>query len=303
MTETLLRTAMRRRTLLAAAPMSLTAAFALSACAGLGKEGQNTMPNSITSHMLPVGSDQAAYLKAGRGPALVIVHGVGGHKEDWKSVMTALADTHTVYAIDMLGFGGSSRNAADLGMNAQANAVLTLLDREGVARADLIGNSVGGWATATFAAANPTRVNRLVLVDPAGFEAMFQGAPPVNLFPNSEAEMAKLLSFVLVRPETQTPEYAREAYARFQASGERTIEARLGPALFGSARLEAVMPRITAPTLVIWGREDRLFPVALAPYITGLTPGAKLTIIDNASHFPQIDQPEAFIAAVRSFLD
>lgn len=291
-----------RRAVLAVVPITLTAAFALSGCASLGTEGQKTMSNAITSHTLPVGADQVAYLKAGSGPALVIVHGVGGHKEDWQAVMAAFASSHTVYAIDMLGFGGSSRGAADLSMTAQANAILALLDREGIARADLIGNSVGGWVSATFAATNPTRVNRLVVADPAGFEAMFQGAPPVNLFPNSEAEMAKLLSFVLVRPETQTSEFAREAFARFQASGEKTIEARLGPALFGSARLEAVMPRISAPTLVVWGREDKLFPVALAPYITGLTPGATSAIIDNASHFPQIDQPEAFIAAVRAFL-
>ena len=85
-----------------------------------------------------------AYHKEGTGPAVVIVHGVGGHKEDWQGVLTALAPTRTVYAVDLLGFGGSSRTAPGLGMAAQAHAVKTLLDRAGVERADLIGNSVGG---------------------------------------------------------------------------------------------------------------------------------------------------------------
>ncbi|MFK5143405.1 alpha/beta fold hydrolase, partial [Klebsiella pneumoniae] len=61
------------------------------------------------------------------------------------------------------------------------------------------------------------------------------------------------------------------------------------------------MPQIKAQTLVVWGKEDKLFPVALAPYITGLVPGAISTIIEKASHFPQVDQPNALIAAVQSF--
>jgi len=152
------------------------------------------MSQAFSNQTLKVGADVYAYSKAGHGPALVIVHGVGGHKEDWRGVMAAMAPTHTVYAVDMLGFGGSSRDAADMGMKAQANALLALLDDQKIQKADIIGNSVGGWAAATFAASHPDRVKRLILVDPAGFRAMFEGAPPANLFPNSVEEMRKLLS-------------------------------------------------------------------------------------------------------------
>jgi len=260
------------------------------------------MTQGMSSHTVQVGADTYAYLKAGHGPALVIVHGVGGHKEDWQGVMAAMAATHTVYAVDMLGFGGSSRSAADMGMNAQANALLALLDHEHIQRADILGNSVGGWVSATFAAAHPDRVDRLIVVDPAGFRAMFEGQPPVNLFPNSAAEMRALLSYVLVKPETQTEAFAEAAFAKFQASGEKSIEARFGPQLFQSAKLEEVMPRIKAKTLVVWGQNDKLFPVALAPYITGLTPGAQSALVANASHFPQIDNPSEFTGVVQSFL-
>jgi pimeloyl-ACP methyl ester carboxylesterase len=72
--------------------------------------------------------------------------------------------------------------------------------------------------------------------------------------------------------------------------------------LFESARLEAVLPTIQAPTLVIWGKEDKLFPVALCPYLTALVPGAKSLVIDEASHFVQVDQPAALNRALIDFL-
>lgn len=256
----------------------------------------------MSNQSIEAGADTVAYLVVGSGHALVIIHGVGGHKEDWESVSAALSTDRTVYSIDMLGFGESSRDARDLSMDAQAKAVLTLLDRKGIPSADIIGNSVGGWVAATFAAQYPERVGKLVLVDAAGFDAMFQGDPPVNLFPNNADEMAQLLSFVLASDFAHTPEFAQQAFEKFQASGEKAIEPVLGPGLFRSARLEAVMPKIKAETLVIWGKEDKLFPVNLAGYIAGLTPGARVVTIDHASHFPHIDQPEALIAAVQSFL-
>jgi pimeloyl-ACP methyl ester carboxylesterase len=71
---------------------------------------------SLTVHTLAVGDKTLSYFSIGAGPAVVVVHGVGGHKEDWEGVATALAKTHHVYAIDMLGFGGSSKNGDDLSM-------------------------------------------------------------------------------------------------------------------------------------------------------------------------------------------
>ncbi|KPF70583.1 alpha/beta hydrolase [beta proteobacterium AAP99] len=251
---------------------------------------------------IAVGTDTLAYLKTGQGPAVVIVHGVGGHKEDWQQTMLALAASHTVYAIDMLGFGGSTRAASDYSMPAQAAAIAALLKAEGIEQADIVGNSVGGWVAATFAATYPQATARLIVVDPAGFEAMFKGDPPVNLFPDDVGQMKKLLEYVLHSDFAHTDAFAEQAYRGFVASNEKSIVPALFPALVGSPKLEAVMPQITAPTLVIWGKEDKLFPVQLAPYIAGLTPGAKTVVLEAASHFPQLDQPARFNTVVKGFL-
>jgi triacylglycerol lipase len=254
------------------------------------------------SQTIKVGNDTFAYLKAGHGPALVIVHGVGGHKEDWQPVMDAFAPRFTVYAVDMLGFGESSRDAAVLDIPTQAAAIKALLDHESVETAALIGNSVGGWVAATFASVYPAQVSKLVIVDPAGFAAMFEGESPVNLFPDDIAQMRKLLEYVLHSDFAHTDAFVADAFARFEASGEKSIVPRLWPGLFASPRLEAVLPNVTAPTLVIWGKEDKLFPVALAPYITSLTPGATTAVIERASHFPQVDNLADFVAAASAFL-
>jgi pimeloyl-ACP methyl ester carboxylesterase len=154
------------------------------------------MSVAATSRSLALRHGVLSCLKAGTGPAVVIVHGVGGHKEDWTGLMGALAPAHTAYAVDMLGFGGSSKDVPDLRVTAQGEALGALLDAEGIAIADVVGNSIGGWVAAAFAAAHPDRLRRLALVDPAGFKAMFDGPSPVNCYPDTVEEIQKLLSFV-----------------------------------------------------------------------------------------------------------
>lgn len=257
----------------------------------------------MTDKMLTVGDKTLSYYEIGHGPVVVIVHGVGGHKEDWRGVAETLAKTHRVFAIDMPGFGGSSKNGDDLSMPVQAAALLALLDAHKIDKASLVGNSVGGWVTATFAAAHPDRVAKLILIDPAGFRAMFEGEPPVNFDPSNPAEMDKLIRFVINSKVADTPGLAEQAYAGYVASGEKAIAATWGKSLFISPRLEETFPKITAPTLVLWGADDKLFPSMLAGVFAGQIKGATSHLIPNAGHFPQIDNPQATTEAVSAFLN
>jgi pimeloyl-ACP methyl ester carboxylesterase len=243
-----------------------------------------------------------SFLKAGSGPAVVIIHGIGGHKEDWTSLIEALSPGHTVYAIDMIGFGASSKTPAEITINTQAAAVIALLDAAHIKKADLVGNSVGGWVSAMIAASHPDRVGRLILVDAAGFKAMFEGPPPVNFYPQSVEDMAKLLSFVRHDPATHTREFAEIALACAQASGDAETAERVGNGMFISERLEDLADRIVAPTLVIWGAQDKLFPPVIADLVAGHIKGAQKILIQDASHFPQLDNASAFNAAVAGFL-
>lgn len=256
----------------------------------------------MTTHSLAVDDKTLAYTHAGEGPAVVVVHGVGGHKEDWAGVAAELAQTHSVFTIDMLGFGESSKNGDDLGMDVQAGAVAALLDAHDIASAALVGNSVGGWVTATFAARHPDRVSKLVLIDVAGFAAMFEGEPPVNFDPDSPEEMQALIDITINGPVAKIPGIAENAFSAYVASGEKAISATWGKSIFLSPRLETLLPDIKAPTLVLWGADDKLFPAVLAGVFAGQIEGATSQLIADAGHFPQIDQPEATIAAIAAFL-
>ena len=260
------------------------------------------MDSLQTNLTLPIETGTLAYFSAGSGPAVVIVHGVGGHKEDWLAVAQALATTHHVLAFDMLGFGGSSKTGDDFSMPVQAAALAALLDHHGIEKADLIGNSVGGWVTATFAATYPERLNRLVLIDVAGFKAMFEGTPPVNFDPNNAEEMQKLIDITINSEVSQTPGLAERAFEAYVSSGEKAISAVWGKSLFVSPRLEELLPRILTPTLVMWGADDRLFPSVLAGVFSGLIADAQTLLIPNAGHFPQIDNPNATIKALSDYL-
>lgn len=249
-----------------------------------------------------IGEKALAYTKTGHGPAVVVVHGIGGHKEDWAGLAEALASTHTVYAVDMLGFGGSAMAGDTITIVDQVAAVVELMDAEKLAKADIVGNSVGGWVAATLAASHPDRVERLVLVDAAGFKAMFEGEAPVNFYPTTVEEMTKLLSYVRFDPATHTPAFAQAALTASTASGDSRAAAAVGNGMFVSERLEDVADRVTAPTLVIWGAEDKLFPPAIADLIAGHVKASRKVLIPSAGHFPQFDNPAVFNVAVAHFL-
>ena len=243
-----------------------------------------------------------AYVAIGQGPTVVIIHGVGGHKEDWMGVAETLATAHRVLAVDMLGFGGSSKTGEDLSMPVQAAAIAALLDHEGANKAHIVGSSVGGWVAATLAATHPERVDRLILIDAAGFKAMFEGPPPVNFDPGDVQEMQALIDITINSDVARTPGLARRALDTYVASGEKAITAAWGRSLFLSPRLEELLPKIAAPTLVLWGADDRLFPSVLAGVFRAQIGGARAELIPNAGHFPQIDNPDATTAAIVAFL-
>ena len=272
-------------------------AFAIPA---LAKE-QPSMTAAATK-ILNVEGKKLAYLEMGAGPAVVIIHGVGGHKEDWKGVAAALSATHHVFAIDMLGFGDSSKTGEDLSMPVQAAAIKALLESHGIAKADIVGNSVGGWVATTFAATYPERVRKLIIIDAAGFKAMFEGPPPVNFDPNNADEMQKLIDFTINGPVAKTPGLAQHAFDAYVSSGEKAITATWGKSLYASTRLEALFPKVKAPTLVLWGADDKLFPSVLCSAFSAQIPGSTCHMIPGAGHFPQIDQPDATIKSIADFL-
>src|SRR5262245_34307218 len=252
--------------------------------------------------MIDVGGTKVHTLIGGRGDPLLVLHGAGGHR-GWRRWMAALARSYTVYAPTHPGFGHS--DAADWmeSIDDLARFYLWFLDEVGLSRVHLLGHSIGGWTAAEMATMHPGAIELLILVAPAGLKPDEGEILDVFYYPPEE-----LLGYT-VHDRASIPEWA-ELFGQPPTPAEveiatrnREMTARLTwkPYMF-NPRLPHFLPRVTTPTLIVWGRQDRIIPVVCGEqYARGLQ-NARLFVMDSCGHLPPIEKPALFTTLVREFL-
>ena len=239
--------------------------------------------------------------EGGAGRPLLYLHGAGTFW--WMPVHDLLAAHRRVLLPVHPGFGASEGLDAIETMEDLVFHTLDVLDALGVDRVDVVGLSLGGWLGAELALRHPARVNRLVLVDAAGVRV--PGVPMGNPFMMPPPKVRELMFHdpaspvaKAIMPDAPPPERletvlrGREAAARLlwnPAQQYRKLTSRLW--------------RIGAPTLVVWGREDRLIPLAYGEAYARGIPGARLEILDRCGHLPPFEHPERLAELVLAFLD
>lgn len=246
-----------------------------------------------------------------QAPALILLHGFGSSLETWEPWAQALGSRYRVVRLDLPGCGLSMPDPTGDYSDARSMAlVAALMDRLGIARATLIGNSMGGRIAWRFAAAHPERVSKLVLISPDGFASpgfRYGEAPRV---PPVLGLMQYFLPRALLRMNLEAA-YADPARLG-DAVVERYYDLLLAPgnrhAMLERMRqsvLEDPVPwlrRIMAPTLLIWGRQDRLIPFANAADYLASLPNAVLVSFPDLGHVPQEEAPAESLAPVETFL-
>lgn len=238
-------------------------------------------------------------LRGGEGPPLLFLHGAG-RTGIWLQALEHLAAEFDVLAPDHPGFGQSDRPDWLDGMDDIVFHYLDLLDYLGLDKVNLVGVSFGGWLAAEFAVSYSERIEKLVLSAAAGLQVekspitdLFALAPdemPGYLFANPE----KAAAMAAIEP---TPEIEQELYR-----GRYTL-AHLGwnPLLCNPA-LRRRLYRITCPTRILWGADDRLIPPAHGEaYASGIA-DAELVSFENCGHSVHQEMPEEFAARVAEFL-
>ena len=240
---------------------------------------------SLEARYETIDGHRLRYVRAGAGPAVVLVHGFGSSLYTWKDVIPALAAGHDVVALDLPGFGQSDQ-PADLSFEDFPRAVLGLMDRLGIERAALVGNSMGGATVAVVAAERPERVNALVLIDAAGFNlgpserpgmvsfAMSRAGSLLARLPGKRLVVEASLRQVFHDASHVTPERVSEYLAAARRPGTFPAIRSLGASLGDRQAVVAQsLPRIQAPTLVLWGDDDRWIPLAHADRFVAADPG------------------------------
>jgi len=253
-----------------------------------------------TEESIEIGGKRVQLFTGGEGPPLLYLHGAGTYW--WMPVHDLLAARHRVYAPVHPGFGASEGLEAIETMEDLVFHTVDVLDHLRLDRVDVIGLSLGGWLAAELALRHPARVDRLVLVDAAGTRV--PGVAREDLFMATPAKARQLLfadpASALARslvPDAPAPERL-EAALRGREAAARLLWNTHVP----YRKLTSRLGRIAAPTLVVWGAQDRVLPLALGEaYRRGIA-SATLTTIEGCGHLPPLEAPERFARVALDFL-
>jgi pimeloyl-ACP methyl ester carboxylesterase len=240
--------------------------------------------------------------RKGSGPRIGFLAGYGGLPK-WIPFLDRLAESRTVIVPSLPGFPGGDRGHTVLDTHLDwVLAVRDLIDKAGLAGADLVGSSVGGSFAAEVAAIWPDKVGRLALIAPLGlYDANHPAADPW-------AQRAdQIPGLMTAQPEVykglkEMPAGANAVEWPIEQTRAAEAAARvLWP--LGNTRLERRLPLIKAATLVLWGEQDRLLPRAYAGIIAGaIGATTEIRIIAGAGHLAELDEPNAVAAAILDFM-
>jgi pimeloyl-ACP methyl ester carboxylesterase len=272
---------------------------------------------SIQDHWITLDGARMRFLRDGRGPALLLVHGLLGYSFSWRYAIPVFAKQATVHAVDMLGVGFSDR---PIGLNcclrASAERLLRFMDAAAIDSCDLLGTSHGGAVCMMAAALAPDRIRRLILVAPVNPWSLF-GSPMATFLSNRMVTpifltVAPWLEFMhgyLLRRLFGDPGNIRpgalEGYSepftvpgafRYGISVLRTWKEDL-------RELESVLPRIAdIPTLILWGAEDNAVDPLSAPMLSEQFKNCKVVMFEGVGHLPYEEVPDEFNREVSEFL-
>ena len=247
------------------------------------------------------------YTRAGQGPALLLLHGIGSNCRSFRHQLVQLADAFDVVAWDAPGYGRSDDPPPGAGLEYFADQAVGLLDELRIERAHVLGVSMGGVVAQLIYHRHPARVVSLVLVDTnAGGGALPEPA-------RSERVRQRLSALERLGPrgmaEQRAPQLVRRVAPPALVAELADIMAEVRPAGYkaaavslGATDLTSLLGEIGVPTLVVHGAEDAVVPLDTGRDLAAAIPNGRLTVIPDAGHVSNQEQPAAFNAAVRSFL-
>jgi len=256
----------------------------------------------------PVFGGKVMLYRAGRreAPALVLIHGLGpSGARIWAKVIPALAQGHDVYALDLPGFGESSKGNHLYSPDNFVRVIEAVVGPRVARPFVLIGHSMGSAVSLAYAAAYPERIDRLILVDMAGVlhrvvYAEFLAAQfAVGVSPEEAPWFTSLVRRVLTGVErfSLPPELVLNIPPLRQRllRGDPNVIAAYA---LGEHDFSEALRTVRAPTLVVWGRDDRIAPLRTGQMAAALIPGARLALMDGVAHTPMLQAPQRFSALV-----
>src|SRR3954447_5409106 len=264
-----------------------------------------------------------AFVLAGDGPPLLLLHGIGNSAQTWAGVIDRLAAEHHVLAPDLLPHGSSDKPRGDYSVASYANGMRDLLSVLDLEQVTVVGHSLGGGIALQFAYQFPERCERLVLVGSGGLGPELSAGLRLATLPGAEAvltvlggvsgalrlglravhEVGSAAGWQRVRDLAEAGDAllalkdvkARRAFLRTLRG---VVDAR-GQAVTAVDRLYLAN---AIPMLVVWGSRDPIVPAAHAQTVRALVPTARVEVFEGAGHWPHLDDPDRFCRVLLDFL-
>jgi pimeloyl-ACP methyl ester carboxylesterase len=235
------------------------------------------------------------------GTPLVLIHGLGSRGEDWSGMIPTLAaQGFHVYVPDMLGYGRSAKPDVDYSISLEERTITGFMNALHLTHADVGGWSMGGWVALEVTVDHPNLVDRLIVYDSAGiyWPATFDAA----LFtPTDSVGLKRLISRLTMQPMPLPPFVERAALRKLQRNAW-IIQRSVSSMTSGHDLLDFRLATIHKPTLIVWGKQDRLIPLAVGETLQRDIAGASLLVVDGCGHLAPQDCAAPIVKATAAWL-
>lgn len=256
---------------------------------------------------------QVRYVDIGTGPAVVLIHGQGGSWQWWLRVLPCIATEVRAIAVDLAGFGESDPVSSGDVFDEQIATVVGLLDHLNLKSATVVGHSMGGLVALKVACDHPGRVTGLMLVDAGSatigpvrlqmllmafrlFDKVFSFPAIPRVIARREIWRSLFFALATAHPRSVTEPLATAILPQMAAPGF------LANAVAAATALTRVCPQdVIHPSLVVWGRQDRIVPLASGRKLASTIPGAQLVVLDEVGHCAMIEKPHETSALIVDF--
>lgn len=269
---------------------------------------------------LDLHGDRVAYLDQGQGEVVLLLHGMAGSSNTWRSVIGPLSRRYRVVAPDLLGHGQSAKPRSDYSLGAFAVFLRDLLDELGVTSATIVGHSLGGGVAMQFIYQHPDYCQRLILISSGGLghevglTLRLLSAPGAELIlpiiaPSPVLAGGERVRSWLAKAGIQTPrgDEIWSAYCSFsdketRHSFLRTLRSVVDYRGQSVSALNRLHVKAEAPTMAIWGDQDAIIPVHHAYAAHEARPGTRLEVLTGVGHFPQVERPTDVVDLIDDFI-
>ena len=267
----------------------------------------NALSQALPEKTATVFGAKINYVEAGdpAKPKVILLHGLGGSIANWQTNIAAIAQNYHVIALDQIGFGKSDKPMLKYRVGTFVDFLDKFMSELKIEKASLVGNSMGGWVAGLMAIKYPNRVEKIVLADAAGIiPANFSEAQIYQLNNSTRDEIRANLKLIFANPMLQNNEALVDQFmtARVAANDGGTINSLIESIKRKEDVLNNRLGEIKKPTLIIWGKQDGLIPVADAYTFNKGIANSELVIFDACGHVPQFEKAADFNKKVMEFL-